>query len=53
MEIGGEVAMKSEKLKVVRGSGNVFRDLGHEKQMPNSSRPSWPLKSSRRSTETV
>jgi predicted XRE-type DNA-binding protein len=21
--------MKSEKLKVVRGSGNVFRDLGH------------------------
>jgi predicted XRE-type DNA-binding protein len=28
--IDGEVAMKSEKLKVVRGSGNVFRDLGHE-----------------------
>jgi hypothetical protein len=24
------VAMKSEKLKVVRGSGNVFRDLGHK-----------------------
>lgn len=23
--------MKSEKLDVVRGSGNVFRDLGHEK----------------------
>src|SRR5213594_2879440 len=22
--------MKSEKLKVVRGSGNVFRDLGHQ-----------------------
>jgi predicted XRE-type DNA-binding protein len=22
--------MKSEKLKVARGSGNVFRDLGHE-----------------------
>jgi predicted XRE-type DNA-binding protein len=22
--------MKSKKLKVVRGSGNVFRDLGHE-----------------------
>ncbi len=22
--------MKSEKVKVVRGSGNVFRDLGHE-----------------------
>ena len=22
--------MKSEKLKVVRGSGNVFRDLGHK-----------------------
>jgi len=23
-------ALKSEKVKVVRGSGNVFRDLGHE-----------------------
>lgn len=22
--------MKSEKLRVVRGSGNVFRDLGHK-----------------------
>ena len=22
--------MKSEKLEVVQGSGNVFRDLGHE-----------------------
>ncbi|HEX9423963.1 MAG TPA: hypothetical protein VF899_12035 [Pyrinomonadaceae bacterium] len=22
--------MKSEKLEVVRGSGNVFRDLGHK-----------------------
>jgi len=22
--------MKSEKLEVVRGSGNVFHDLGHE-----------------------
>ena len=22
--------MKSEQLKVLRGSGNVFRDLGHE-----------------------
>jgi predicted XRE-type DNA-binding protein len=29
-EAGEDVAMKSEKLKVVRGSGNVFRDLGHE-----------------------
>ena len=29
-EIEGDVAMKSEKLEVVRGSGNVFRDLGHE-----------------------
>jgi predicted XRE-type DNA-binding protein len=28
--IEGDVAMKSEKQKVVRGSGNVFRDLGHE-----------------------
>ena len=26
----GDVAFKSEKLEVVRGSGNVFRDLGHE-----------------------
>src|SRR5271165_7516901 len=25
----GDVAMKSEKLEVVRGSGNAFRDLGH------------------------
>jgi predicted XRE-type DNA-binding protein len=25
-----DAAMKNEKLKVVRGSGNVFRDLGHE-----------------------
>jgi predicted XRE-type DNA-binding protein len=24
------VAMKSEKLEVMRGSGNVFRDLGHK-----------------------
>ena len=29
-EAGEDVARKSEKLKVVRGSGNVFRDLGHE-----------------------
>ena len=29
-EIEGDVAMKGEKLEVVRGSGNVFRDLGHE-----------------------
>jgi predicted XRE-type DNA-binding protein len=26
----GDVGMKSERLEVVRGSGNVFRDLGHE-----------------------
>jgi predicted XRE-type DNA-binding protein len=26
----GDVAMKTEKLEVVRGSGNVFRDLGHK-----------------------
>src|SRR6266540_4470282 len=26
----GDVAMKSEKLEVVRGSGSVFRDLGHK-----------------------
>ena len=29
-EIEEDVAMKSDKLEVVRGSGNVFRDLGHE-----------------------
>jgi predicted XRE-type DNA-binding protein len=26
----GDVAMKSEKLEVARGSGNVFRDVGHK-----------------------
>lgn len=26
----GDVAIKSEELEVVRGSGNVFRDVGHE-----------------------
>jgi predicted XRE-type DNA-binding protein len=29
-EIEGDVAMKGEKLEVVRGSGNVFRDIGQE-----------------------
>src|SRR5258708_3275170 len=29
-EAEGDVAMKNAKLKVVRGSGNVFRDLGHK-----------------------
>jgi predicted XRE-type DNA-binding protein len=29
-EIEGDVAMKKEKLEVVRGSGNVFRDLKHK-----------------------
>jgi len=29
-ERSAEVAMKSEKLEVVRGSGNVFRDLGRK-----------------------
>jgi predicted XRE-type DNA-binding protein len=29
-EAQGDVVMRSEKLKVVRGSGNVFRDLGHK-----------------------
>jgi predicted XRE-type DNA-binding protein len=28
--IEGDVAMKTEKLEVVRGSGNAFRDLGHK-----------------------
>jgi predicted XRE-type DNA-binding protein len=26
----GDVAMEGEKLEVARGSGNVFRDLGHK-----------------------
>jgi predicted XRE-type DNA-binding protein len=26
----GDIAMKGEKLEVVRGSGNVFRDVGHK-----------------------
>jgi hypothetical protein len=29
-EIEGDAAMKSEKVEVARGSGNVFRDLGHD-----------------------
>jgi predicted XRE-type DNA-binding protein len=29
-ETEGDVTMKGEKLEVTRGSGNVFRDLGHE-----------------------
>src|SRR5580704_11653204 len=29
-ETEGDVAMKKEKLEVVRGSGNVFRDVGHK-----------------------
>ena len=29
-EIEGDVAMKRERLDVTRGSGNVFRDLGHQ-----------------------
>ena len=29
-ETEGDAAMKREKLEVVRGSGNVFRDLGHK-----------------------
>ena len=41
--------MKSEKLEVVRGSGNVFRDLGRKARMPSNSRRSSPPKSSRRS----
>jgi hypothetical protein len=31
-ETAGDVAMKGEKLEVVRGGGNVFRDLGHKKR---------------------
>ena len=44
--------MKSEKLEVVKGSGNVFRDLGHRMPMPISSRQFWPPRSSKRSTVT-
>src|SRR6266550_1498830 len=29
-KIEGDAAMKSEKLEIVKGSGNVFRDLGHK-----------------------
>jgi len=29
-EAEGDVAMKNRKLEVVKGSGNVFRDLGHK-----------------------
>ncbi len=29
-ETEGDVGMKKEKLEVLRGSGNVFRDLGHK-----------------------
>jgi len=29
-EVKGNIAMKTEKLEVVRGSGNVFRDLGQK-----------------------
>ena len=29
-KIEGDVGMKTKSLKVTRGSGNVFRDLGHE-----------------------
>ena len=43
--------MKNEKLEVVRGTGNVFRDLGTKTPMRSSSRLFWPLKLLRRSTE--
>jgi len=29
-EAEGDVAMRNRKLEVVKGSGNVFRDLGHK-----------------------
>jgi predicted XRE-type DNA-binding protein len=29
-EIAGDAAMKNERVEVVRGSGNIFRDLGHK-----------------------
>jgi len=40
--------MKSEKLELVRGSGNVFATWGMRMPMPDNSRPSWPPKSLRR-----
>ncbi len=42
--------MKGEKLEVMRGSGNVFRDLGMKTPTLHNSRPFWPLRSSRCST---
>src|ERR1035437_690923 len=41
-ETEGDVAMKSEKLEVVRGSGNVFRDLGHENADAEHFKPILP-----------
>ena len=42
--------MNSDKLEVVRGSGNVFRDLGHKNADAEQLRVSWQPKSSRPST---
>lgn len=38
-EIEGDVAMKSKKLEIVKGSGNVFRDLGHRNADADHSPP--------------
>ncbi len=45
--------MKSEKLEVVRGSANVFRDLGHKNLDADQFKAIWPPRSSRRSTGTA
>jgi hypothetical protein len=44
-EIEGDVVMKGEKLEVARGSGNVFRDLGHKNADAEQLRQSWPPRS--------
>jgi len=41
--------MKSEKLEIVKGSGNVFRAWDTRMPMPISSRRFWPPRSSKRS----
>jgi len=44
-ETEGDAAMKREKLDVVRGSGNVFRDLGHKSADAEQFKASWRRKS--------
>ena len=49
-EIEGDVAMKSEKLELVRGPAMCSAIWHIRTPMPSSSRPFWPPKSSRLST---